>query len=134
MNLQPFVFCTERRLVALTGLRTTNLPELLELLREVPGSAIFYHTHHMYLSHHFERTHFTNDFALWVGEALQEDALSEKLAAIDLLSFTSIRSIRDAITAIIENYHALFSAWSSTPSTNLSTAASCSSLFRIHPV
>lgn len=104
MPLQPFIFCTERRLVALTGLRATNLPELLSILRDVPGSSIFYHTHHMYLSHHFERSQFTNDFALWVGEALQEDALSEKLAALDLLSFTSIRSVREAIIAVVEDH------------------------------
>lgn len=104
MNLEPFVFRTERRLVSLTGLRATDLTGLLSLLREVPGSSIFYHTHHMYLAHHFERFHFTNDFALWAGEALQEEALAEKLAAIDLLSFTSIRSLRQAIVAIIENY------------------------------
>lgn len=104
METPPFVFCTERRLVALTGLRATSLPELLELLLEVPGASVFYHTHHMYLSHHFERPQFTNDFALWAGEALQEQLLSERLAAIDLLAFTSIRSLRDALASIIESH------------------------------
>jgi hypothetical protein len=100
----PFVFYTERRLVVLTGLRARNLMELLSHLREVPGSSIFYHTHHLYLSHHFEKPSFNNDFALWVSEALQEELLAEKLAAIDLLSFTTIRALRNAIIGKIESY------------------------------
>lgn len=103
-HTEPFVFYTERRLVALTGLRATNLDQLLGNLRDVPGSSIFYHTHHMYLSHHFETPAFTNDFALWASEALQEDALGEKLAAIDLLSFTSIRALREALAETIEGH------------------------------
>jgi len=103
-HTEPFVFYTERRLVSLTGERAGNLAELLAHLRSVPGSSIFYHTHHMYLWHHFETPAFSNDFALWTGEALQEDALGEKLAAIDLLSFISIRDLRDAIVAVIEKH------------------------------
>jgi len=103
-HAEPFVFYTELRLVALTGLRASNLAELLNHLGEVPGSSIFYHTHHMYLAHHFETPSFSNDFALWVSEALQEEALGERLAAIDLLSFTSIRQLREAVIATIERH------------------------------
>jgi Family of unknown function (DUF5752) len=103
-HTEPFVFYTERRLVALTGLRAINLGQLLGNLGSVPGSSIFYHTHHMYLAHHFETPLFSNDFALWVSEALQEEALGEKLAAIDLLSFTSIRELRKAIIGAIERH------------------------------
>lgn len=49
----PFFFYTERRLVQLTGQSARNLPELLSALRLVPGSCVFYHTHHLFLSHHF---------------------------------------------------------------------------------
>lgn len=101
-HTEPFNFCTERRLVALTGLKATNLGQLLRMLRDVPGSSIFYHTHHSYLSHHFETPAFTNDFALWVSEALLEERLGEKLAAIDLLAFTSIRQLRGAVISTIE--------------------------------
>jgi hypothetical protein len=100
-HTEPFIFCTERRLVALTGLKATNLEQLLRMLAEVPGSAIFYHTHHTYLSHHFETPVFTNDFAMWASEALREERLGEKLAAIDLLAFTSIRQLREAIISTI---------------------------------
>ncbi len=100
----PFVFYTECRLVELTGLRARSLAELAAVLRQAPGSSVFYHTHHQYLSHHFEKPLFHNDFSLWVGQALQEARLAEELAAIDLLSFTSIRQLREAITATMERY------------------------------
>lgn len=103
-STNPFIFYTERRLVALTGVKAKNLPELLNGLRQVSGSAIFYHTHHQYLSHHFEKPVFYNDFAQWIAEALQEQRLAEQLAAIDLLTFTTIRLLREAIVAMIESY------------------------------
>ena len=98
----PFRFYTERHLVELTGLNARNLTQLLDILREVPGSSVFYHTHQRFLSHHFEKPVVYNDFAIWVGEALREDALSEKLAAIDMASFTSVRQLRESIAKEIE--------------------------------
>lgn len=47
-----------------------------------------------------------NDFANWVAEALQERALSERLAAIDLREFTTIRQLRDAIAVAVEQHMA----------------------------
>ena len=99
---EPFQFHTERRLVMLTGLKAMNLVELLALLRDVPGSSIFYHTHHLFLSHHFEKPTVHNEFANWVGQALQEDALAERLAAVDLMSYTSIRQLRDDLVATVD--------------------------------
>jgi hypothetical protein len=103
-RVEPFVFYTERRLVVLTGRRASNLSELLEHLREVSGSSVFYHTHYLYLIHHFEKPRFYNEFAEWVSEALQEERLAEQLAAIDLLSITSIRDLREALIAPIEKH------------------------------
>lgn len=99
----PFTFYTERRLVALTGIKAKNLMELYAGLREVSGAAVFYHTHQRFLAHHFEKPVFYNDFALWVSHALQEERLAEELAAIDLLAFTTIRQLRQALVAVLEN-------------------------------
>jgi hypothetical protein len=101
-NNQPFRFHTERRLVELTGRRASNLQELRALVAEVPGSSIFYHTHHLFLSHNFEIPAIYNQFAIWTLEALQEPALSEKLASIEIHSFTSIRDLRNEILRIID--------------------------------
>jgi hypothetical protein len=99
---EPFLFHTERRLVELTGLRAANLRELRRLLDVVPGSSIFYHTHHRFLSQHWRKPVIYNEFATWTSEALQEEQLGEKLAAIDLLQFTSIRELRLAIMAAVD--------------------------------
>ena len=100
----PFVFYTERRLVLLTGRKASNLPQLLGHLQEVSGASIFYHTHHQFLSHHFEKPVFYNDFANWAGRAVQEQRLAEKLTAVDLLAFSSIRQLREAIIAAISAF------------------------------
>jgi hypothetical protein len=99
-----FVFNTERRLVLLTGRKARTLRELLEHLRDVSGSSVFYHTHHQFLSQHFEKPAFHNDFAKWASQALLEERLAEELTAIDLLAFTSIRQLREAIIATVEDY------------------------------
>ena len=103
-TVHPFHFFTESHLVELTGLSASDLVQLLAFLREVPGSSVFYHTHQRFLSHHFEKPVVYNDFAVWVGEALRENILSEKLAAIDMLAFTTVRQLRDAIVMNIESY------------------------------
>jgi hypothetical protein len=100
----PFVFYTERRLVGLTGRKARNLGELLKHLREVSGSSIFYHTHYLYLVHHFEKPRFYNEFANWASHAVQEERLAERLAAIELLTITSIRDLRNAIVTTVEEH------------------------------
>jgi hypothetical protein len=100
----PFIFVTELRLVQLTGRRARTLPQLLVQLRRVPGSSIFYHTHESLLEHHFEKPVAHNDFAVWVAEALQEEALGEKLAFIDLRDFGTLRELRAAICGLLENH------------------------------
>lgn len=99
----PFRFYTALRLVQLTGRKARTIRQLLAHLHKVPGSSIFYHTHQALLQHHFEKPAGHNDFALWVEEALQDMALGERLAFIDLRDFSSIRQLRSAIIDIIEN-------------------------------
>lgn len=101
---RSFIFDTELHLVELTGLKARSLPELRDLLTRVPRASIFFHTHQQYLSHDFRRPVFYNDFAVWVSGALREEALAEKLAAIDLLAFTRIRELRMTILEAIDQH------------------------------
>lgn len=103
-NDQPFHFHTERRLVELAGRQAANLQELRDLVAEVPGSSIFYHTHHLFLSHNLSRHVVYNQFAIWAHEAIQEPALSEKLAAIEIYAFTSIRQLREELLRVIDEH------------------------------
>jgi len=100
----PFHFYTERRLVQLTGVKASNLSELLADLKVAPGSSIFYHTHHRFLSHHFQKPFVYNDFAVWASAAVQTEELAEKLGILDLRRFTSIRQLRETIVAMVEEH------------------------------
>jgi hypothetical protein len=100
----PFIFYTQQQLISLTGRRARNLSQLLEHLRSVTGACIFYHTHYRYLTQHFVEPTFYNEFAGWVSTALQERRLAERIGAIDLLSASSLREIRERIIAEIERH------------------------------
>jgi hypothetical protein len=91
-------------LVVLTGRKASNLEELLSHLTQVSGSCIFHHTHDRYLTHHFEKPRFYNEFAKLAAQALQEERLAERLAAIDLLKFTTVRDIREAIIDVVQKH------------------------------
>ena len=103
-NQKSFVFDTGLRLVVLTGIKVRSLTDLRTELSRVPDSSIFFHTHQDYLAHDFQRSPHYNDFARWVSQALREEALAEKLAAIDLLAFTTIRELRAAVIVTVDAY------------------------------
>jgi len=106
MNIakNEFRFYTSLDLVELTGQRANNVNELLEIIRNIDGSSIFYHTHRYFREHHFIRNEYSSDFAQWTFDSLQEMELGEKLASIDILEYPNVRSIREAIIKVIEKY------------------------------
>ncbi|MFH1428658.1 MAG: DUF5752 family protein [Candidatus Margulisiibacteriota bacterium] len=99
-----FHFYSIKSLTEHTGYRAANLLEMVEALEKVPESSIFYHTHQTFLQHHFLASEFSNDFALWVKDVLQNDALAEKLANIDTNEFSSIEDIRQEIIATVKSF------------------------------
>lgn len=101
---EPFRFYTRLHLSELTGLKASNLEELLNSIKEVSGSCIYHHTHRFLQQHQYLSPEPPNDFAYWVREVLGEDELAERLASIDTIQFSTIRSLRDKITSVIENY------------------------------
>lgn len=100
----PFCFCSSLNLTLLTNRRAADLQELLEHLRVVPGSVLYYHTHHSLVQHQFVSPEPPNDFAFWVTHDLQEPRLGEELAAIDMVQFRTIRALRERIIAVIERF------------------------------
>ena len=100
----PFKFCTRLNLSELTGLRATTLGQLLTLIREVPGSCIYHHTHRFLQQHQYLSPEPPNDFAYWVTDALGEDELGEKLVSIDTMQYSTIRDLRGKIALTIEDY------------------------------
>ena len=101
---KPFLFHTRLNLSELTGFRATTLGQLLDIIKTVPGSCIYHHTHRFLQQHQYLSPEPPNDFAYWVSKVLGEDALGEKLASIDIMQYTTIRDIREEIVAVIERY------------------------------
>ena len=104
MEGNPFYFYTSSNLVELTGEKADTLEELLTLLRRCTGSAIFYHVFQSYRERHFAIEKYHSDFAQWISNSLDEEALAERLGSLDVRDFTSIRSLRESMIKIIEDH------------------------------
>ena len=102
--IEPFRFYTRLHLSELTGLRALNLNQLLSIIKQVPGACIYHHTHRFLQQHQYLSPEPPNDFAYWVSNVLGEDELGEKLASIDTIQFSTVRSLRDKIITTIEDY------------------------------
>lgn len=101
---EPFRFYTRLHLSELTGFRASTLSQLANLIKKVPGSCIYHHTHRFLQQHQYLSPEPPNDFAYWVAETLGEDELAEKLASIDTVQFSNIRSLREKIITTIDDY------------------------------
>ena len=101
---EPFRFYARAHLKELTGLKAKNLRELADVLKTVPESVIYYHTHHFLEEHHYLTPQPSNDLALWVDEALGEETLAERLASVDTFEFTSLQALRERLVTIVEEY------------------------------
>ncbi|MFA6384485.1 MAG: DUF5752 family protein [Candidatus Omnitrophota bacterium] len=101
---EPFRFFTKLHLSELTGLRATTLGQLLALIKNVPGSCIYHHTHRFLQQHQYLSPEPPNDFAYWVTDTLGEDELGERLVSIDTMQYSTIRDLREKIASTIEKY------------------------------
>ena len=101
---EPFKFFTETGVTIATNVKVDNLSSFLNGLRKVSGSSIFYHLHHSLFRRHFTTSEYMNDFARWVWVNVQQPYLAEKLAAVDPLSFKSIREARLKIIELVKEY------------------------------
>jgi hypothetical protein len=100
----PFYFCTHLELRESTGLKARNARELVNIIKDVPGSVIYYHTHVFLQQHQFLSPEPPNAFAYWATKVLGEDALGERLGSIDIYQFNSIRALREKIIEVVEGH------------------------------
>jgi len=101
---RTFRFYTRLHLKILTGLKASNIVELVDLIEKVPGSSIYYHTHHLLQQHAYLSPEPPNDFAHWITNILNEEVLGERIASIDTIQYQSIRSLRNEIVKIIRSH------------------------------
>lgn len=102
--MEDFRFYKTRYQFELTGKKARDLPELLAVIREIDGSAIFNHIYHAMLDYHFLPPEYPNDFAYWIADVLHEPVLAERLADLDLREAHDLETLRKKIAGIIEDY------------------------------
>lgn len=102
--LEPFKFYTTSSLVEITGKKAHHLKEFIKLLKTIDTSSIFYHVHHSFREYTFAPGQYSNDFARWVADDLEESRLAESLSSIDIQEFTDIEDLRAKLVSIIEDH------------------------------
>jgi len=101
---EPFRFSSRTHLTELTGLKAKNLRELVDILKMAPDAVVYYHTHRFLEQHHYLTPEPSNDFAIWVSDALGNEVLGERLASVDTFEFPSLGVLRERLVSIIEEY------------------------------
>jgi small-conductance mechanosensitive channel len=101
---EPFRFGSRAHLTELTGLKAKNLRELVACLKKAPDGVIYYHTHHFLEQHHYLTPELSNDFAIWVSDALGDEVLGERLATVETFTSPNLGALRERLVAIMEDY------------------------------
>lgn len=99
---QPFDFKACLMVLKSTGKKASSLKELKAGIGEVSQGCLFHHTYQYFLKGHV--LDYTNDFAQWAGESLEERALAEHLSNVDPYVFPSIENLRTALMRAIDDY------------------------------
>jgi hypothetical protein len=89
-----------------TGKKAGNLRELKDVLAQVSDGAIAHHTYQYFLKGHI--LEYTNDFAHWAGESIEERALAERLSNIDPYAYASVQDLRRDLIGTIDDYLTAF--------------------------
>jgi hypothetical protein len=105
-EIEPFEFNQCVSIVKSTGRQAKNLRELRKQLARVGDESIFHHIYQYFLKGHI--LEYTNDFAEWAGESLEERTLAERLSSIDPYSFDNINDLRKKLISVIDDYFSSF--------------------------
>ena len=101
---QPFQFFVASYIPRISNQKAKNLEELQKGLASCGDGCIFYHTFHSLGRHHFLTEGFSDDFAHWVLAALNQAALAEQLAALDIHDYRSIAELRTDLHHSVAQY------------------------------
>jgi len=89
-------------IVKSTGYSAGNIKELRRLISKVEDESIFHHVYQYFLKGHM--LEYTNDFAEWAGESLEERALAERLSSLDPYSLKSVAAVRKELLREIDAF------------------------------
>lgn len=101
-KIEPFEFKQCVSILVSTGKKAKDLHELRDIIAIISDESIFHHTYQYFLKGHI--LEYTNDFAQWAGESLEERALAEHLSNIDPYEFRDIKDLKEKIIFVIDEY------------------------------
>jgi hypothetical protein len=94
---QSFEFWACMPLLKTTGKEASSIDELRQRLGEVSDASVMHHMNHFFIKSHL--LEYSNDFARWAGEQLEERILAERLSIID----PYVRGGADNLRALLIN-------------------------------
>jgi hypothetical protein len=100
----PFQFATASYITLVEHQKATSIAELCAGMEQSSDAAIFNHTFQSLGRYHFLTEGFSNDFAQWVLESLNQPELAERLAGLDVRDYTSISDLRNDLRKIISEF------------------------------
>jgi hypothetical protein len=100
--IEAFEFKQCVSIVKSTGQSAKNLSELRRLIARIDDESIFHHVYQYFLKGHM--LEYTNDFAEWAGESLEERALSERLTSIDPYTLKTVANVRKELLREIDAF------------------------------
>jgi len=100
--IEGFEFKQCTSILKSTGKKAGNLHTLRDMIARVSDDCIFHHTYQYFLKEHI--LEYTNDFAHWAGESLEERSLAEQLSSIDPYEFDNINDLRKELLYVIDDY------------------------------
>jgi len=100
----PFFFNSAAPVIRIGRQKANTLGEFADYLQSCPDDSIFQHMFQTLQEHHYISEGFSNDFAHWAFAACNEVGLAERLAAIDVREYTSIKALRKTLIEIVEDY------------------------------
>jgi hypothetical protein len=89
-------------LLKATGAVAENLRELRDLIATANDACLHHHTYQYFLKGHI--LEYTNDFAQWAGQYLEERALAEELSNVDPYGYSDMDSLRRELIRVIDDY------------------------------
>ena len=100
--IKPFEFKECASILKSTGKKAKSLRELRNVIAEVSEASIFHHVNQYFLKVHI--LEYTNDFAHWAGEDIEERALAEELSNIDPHECKDTGELRTVLLEVIDRY------------------------------
>ncbi len=101
-TMEPFVVKDCALLTIATGKRARNLKELTDHILTIHPGSLYHHFWDGLLRPRFADPEYSNDFAEWVHNALQDHVLAERLSIIDPAAFPDLESLRQGLLEIME--------------------------------